>query len=142
MNYRAITPEQKQEAEKFIAGGSEHKGIAVKRILDCKREFAFASHWAYEGFGCPNAEHQKIPLTQALIVSYVQGPTFFNPLPEVTNELPIELQGENGKVTKRDNMLIAMVIQWLGSNVGWSFLEQALKAAGYKLTRIEEKDNG
>jgi len=136
-NYRAITKDQLKEAEAFIAGDSEHKGVAVKRILDCKREFAFATHWV----SGPNADYQYLPLTQALLASFKMGPTFSKPIPKNVNTLPPELHGESEKVTKRDNMLISMVIQWLGSNIGWAFLEQALNAAGYKLTRIEEEDN-
>lgn len=33
----------------------------------------------------------------------------------------------------------ATVIQWLGSNVGWSFLQEALESCGYK---IVTKDGG
>jgi hypothetical protein len=38
-------------------------------------------------------------------------------------------------VTQRDATVAASIIQWLGSNVGRCFLEEALKRAGYQLIR-------
>jgi hypothetical protein len=38
------------------------------------------------------------------------------------------------KINLRDRMIAATVIQWLGSNVGFCFLETCLKKMGYKLT--------
>lgn len=35
----------------------------------------------------------------------------------------------------RDRIVAATIIQWLGSNVGFSFLENALRACGYEITR-------
>lgn len=40
-------------------------------------------------------------------------------------------------VTERERIIVATVIQWLGSNVGWCFVEDALRAAGYKLVKID-----
>jgi hypothetical protein len=40
----------------------------------------------------------------------------------------------NLRVTKRERIVVATVIQWLGSNVGFYFLEMALNKMGYKLT--------
>jgi hypothetical protein len=41
--------------------------------------------------------------------------------------------------TERDRMVAATVIQWLGSNVGFCFLEDALKACGYKVVAVTEQ---
>ena len=35
----------------------------------------------------------------------------------------------------RERAIVATVIQWLGSPVGWAFLADALKAAGYRLEK-------
>lgn len=37
------------------------------------------------------------------------------------------------EITKRDREIVATVIQWLGSNIGFNFLEETLKEAGYKI---------
>lgn len=39
-------------------------------------------------------------------------------------------------LSRRERRLVATVVQWLGSSVGFCFLEQALKRGGY---RIEKK---
>jgi len=39
------------------------------------------------------------------------------------------------KITQHDASVAATVIQWLGSNVGFSFLEEALGRRGYKIVR-------
>ena len=43
------------------------------------------------------------------------------------------------KITNRDKYVVATVIQWLGTNVGWCFLEECLKECGYTLHRTEEQ---
>ena len=37
------------------------------------------------------------------------------------------------ELTKRDREIVATVIQWLGSNIGFSFLQETLKEVGYKI---------
>lgn len=39
-------------------------------------------------------------------------------------------------MTPQDRMIVATIIQWLGSNVGWCFLGESLKRCGYKITQI------
>lgn len=39
-------------------------------------------------------------------------------------------------VNNQERMIVATVIQWLGSNIGFSFLEESLKKCGYKITKI------
>lgn len=38
-------------------------------------------------------------------------------------------------ITRNDRIIVATVIQWLGSNVGFSFLEKVLKKCGYKIIK-------
>lgn len=42
------------------------------------------------------------------------------------------------KIKFRDRMVAATVIQWLGSNVGFCFLETVLKKIGYKLVKTTD----
>ena len=42
-------------------------------------------------------------------------------------------------ITKRDRLIVATVIQWLGTNVGFCWLRETLKIAGYKITKIEKE---
>lgn len=43
-----------------------------------------------------------------------------------------------GPPTYRDRVVAATVIQWLGSNVGFAFVETALRKCGYRVSRIDE----
>jgi len=38
-------------------------------------------------------------------------------------------------ITARDRVIAATVIQWLGTNVGWCWLEMTLKKCGFRLVR-------
>lgn len=38
-------------------------------------------------------------------------------------------------ITRNDRVIVATVIQWLGTNIGISFLERALNRCGYKLVK-------
>ena len=86
------------------------------------REVAFASHWALEN------NHRDV-LRRLLEV----------PCPPNDPQCCI-LRGENGgwKLplgfnTERDDQIAATVIQWLGSNVGFSFLQEALGKCGFMI---------
>lgn len=41
------------------------------------------------------------------------------------------------EITKNDRAIVATVIQWLGTNIGFSFLESALLRCGYRITKIK-----
>jgi hypothetical protein len=42
------------------------------------------------------------------------------------------------RIRRRDAVIVATIVQWLGSNCGMSFLEMALKKCGYGLRRLDE----
>lgn len=44
------------------------------------------------------------------------------------------------RIGKRDRVVAATVIQWLGSNCGFSWLQEVLRGCGFELTRIERKE--
>jgi hypothetical protein len=45
-----------------------------------------------------------------------------------------------GQPQKRDRIIVETVLQWLGSNVGFDFVRQALERAGYVIRR-KDTDN-
>lgn len=47
-------------------------------------------------------------------------------------------QVEHEPLTRKQARIVSSAIQWLGSNVGFCFLEETLKAAGYTLTKIKK----
>ncbi len=44
------------------------------------------------------------------------------------------------KITNRDRLVTATVIQWLGTNVGFCWLREALKKAGYEVKKIKKDE--
>lgn len=40
-----------------------------------------------------------------------------------------------GDPTERDRVVVSTVVQWLGSAVGFSFLQESLKRVGYRIVR-------
>jgi hypothetical protein len=42
------------------------------------------------------------------------------------------------KITARERFIVATVIQWLGSNVGFCFLREVLKSCGYDIVKHKE----
>lgn len=55
-------------------------------------------------------------------------------------ELPFNLlQGRATHIINpRERMIVATVIQWLGSNVGFCWLQETLKKGGYEVKRIKK----
>lgn len=43
------------------------------------------------------------------------------------------------KLTRREYQIIATVIQWLGSNVGFAFLQECLRQAGYRINWVNQE---
>ena len=46
------------------------------------------------------------------------------------------------RISDADRMVVATIVQWLGSNVGWSFLQGALNDCGFEIVKIEPKGKG
>lgn len=44
-------------------------------------------------------------------------------------------------INKRDRYIVATVMQWLGTNCGWCWLEETLRKCGYRLQKIEKQES-
>ena len=53
-------------------------------------------------------------------------------LPAIFNNSNLELKLE---ITYKERFICATIIQWLGSNIGMSFLERVLAREGYKIVK-------
>lgn len=42
-------------------------------------------------------------------------------------------------LTRRDRIILATIVQWLGSNIGFDFLRRALRECGYDITERRRK---
>lgn len=110
--------------------GFVHKGVLFRRTQDdChhgRMEKAFAEHWDRE---------QK----PKAYVNYGVGALAWI----VTGRFEKNIFGHDWtphpeELTQRDATVAASVVQWLGTNVGFCFLEETLRDAGYRIERIKD----
>jgi DNA-binding transcriptional LysR family regulator len=90
---------------------NKHVGRHAHRLAREPREAAFAEEWAQQ--------NTLVPLRASTLAYLLSDDDHFVPEP-----------------TQAQATDAATVIQWLGSPVGWSFLENAVKRAGYRLVEI------
>lgn len=114
-----------------------HRGLNPERLvwddptsMSHRLETAFADEWAEENVPRPSINHGMGMLQDLLVkvVPYPGGhtsPGFCSP-----DRAPVVQLW----ITKREAMIVATVIQWLGTNVGRSFLCAVFRRAGYTLT--------
>lgn len=94
-----------------------HRGFAHTRTLqtgpfsDTKREKALSDKW--EEDNPPPGQFGVQPVLNALVPD----------------------------CTQRDAMVAATVVQWLGSQVGFSFLNEALASVGYEIVQRQKSVN-
>lgn len=105
----------------------ENVGLNHERCKDNESEKVFQEHWQKENLplGWINRGHG---ILQDLFIE--SNP---NPLSPISGGRWIE------EINKRDRMIVATVIQWLGTNCGWCFLGEVFEKLGYRITKIEKK---
>jgi hypothetical protein len=101
---------------------SEHIGIRPERCQHNDREAAFQKHWLKENLIQPGI-NSGLGTLQGL---FIENTDINRPM---TSGKAVE------EISKRDRMIVATVIQWLGSNCGFCFLQETLSDCGYKITR-------
>lgn len=107
--------------------GSKNKGWLTERLKFNPKDLenAFSSHWIKENK--PEAGiNQGKGILQNLFYSHVPPQALM-------------FRGKKLlKITFRDRLIVATVIQWLGTNCGLCFLREALKKAGYEIVKIKD----
>ena len=117
---------EQQEFDKLIiANGSKNLGWLTKRLKydPSDKENALSSHWQQE-----NIKKRWINFGQGLL----QDLFCYAPNDQLRGSFRFL------KITHRDRLVAATVIQWLGTTIGFCFLQEALKKAGYKIVKIKE----
>lgn len=99
-------------------------GINVKRLPENEREMAFHEQWLQENAPVSGVNHGHGVLQDLFIES--SSPFIFGR--KVVEE-----------ISNRDRMIVATVIQWLGSNCGMCFLNEALARFGARITEDKNK---
>ncbi len=116
-----------------------HRGLHSHRLrpeANCPREVAFAEEWEKE-----NNRDQfttRASLLQQLMLLYSEHPRrgFFR---DYLCAFGAPYRKVAFRIRRRDAVIVATIIQWLGSNIGFCFLEMALRRCGYKIVKIEKE---
>lgn len=103
---------------RFIGRKSINKGCRINRTAFNLRELAFAEHWADE-----NERKTWINYGQGILQDLFIDRDPFWPFGPSSVKV----------ISKRERMIVATVIQWLGSNCGFAFLREALNKCGYDI---------
>ncbi len=108
----------------------KHRGLQVHRLDapggSTERERAFAEAW-------DKAQRENQALEHLLVVSAKEGdPGAFKPMGPFG---PAFAKKPLGDLTERDEIVAATLMQWLGTNVGFFYVQKALEKAGYRLTQ-------
>lgn len=121
-----------QEMERIIAisvkmhSHSKNIGIREYRCKDNPREQSFRDQWLKE-----NEPHSGINsgygILQDLFIETA------NPVSALSGGKILEV------ITDRDRMIVATVIQWLGSNCGMGFLHESLKRFGAHIVQKQQE---
>lgn len=108
-----------------VRGVSSHR---LKPNAGNPREVAFMDQWDYENEG-DSRDMLSALMTESCDKDDPDRVTGFGDVLGQHYKRPL------GPTTLRDRIVAATVIQWLGSNVGMSFVEMALARVGYKVVR-------
>lgn len=99
-------------------------GWLIERTRYCIRERAFAEKWIAENKRHQNYGKHSDDLIQKL----------FNRSSEI-----FPTQRAKLRVTARERFIVATVIQWLGTNIGFAWLTEVLDLIGYKIVPKDEE---
>jgi hypothetical protein len=110
---------------KIKQNGKKNIGLYSDRLKfdEQGRETAFSEHWTKENISAA----YRYGILQDLFIHSTQ------PLAPLRDERTCLI-----KIQNRDRLIVATIIQWLGSNVGWCWLNEAVNKAGYKIVKIKE----
>jgi hypothetical protein len=100
-----------------VACYKANKGINTKRLPHNEREMAFYEQWQEENAPISGHNNGHGILQDLFIESDTMG--FRRKVVE--------------EISNRDRMIVATVVQWLGSNCGMCFLDEALGRFGAKI---------
>jgi len=99
-------------------------GWLIERCRFCIRERAFAEKWISE-----NKKHQSYGKYSDDLLQII-----FNRSSEI-----FPVQRSRLRITMRERFIVATVIQWLGTNIGFVWLQEVLEIIGYKIVPIDEQ---
>lgn len=113
------------DATEVIKRKSINKSWRIQRVKYNKRELVFADRWMIE-----SEIRHGINYGYGLAQDLFMRPSAF---------WFHRHDGAVAELTNRERMIAATVIQWLGTNCGWDFLEECLRKCGYKIVKLDRQ---
>lgn len=109
--------------------GGVHKGYKFYRTKEThsERERAFYKRWKKE-----NKRESWINFGNGVLQD-IFAKTGGNPFSM------FNFKGWKLVINKRDQYIVATVIQWLGTNCGWCFLQEVLRDCGYEIVKTKQQ---
>jgi hypothetical protein len=113
---------------------SGHPNISCKYI---NPEKVFADLWEKENERRPGINYGMGILQDLMVTQREPGPKDYAVADRMAT---FKWRRVAFVVTPRERVIVATVIQWLGTNVGWCFLSRCVEACGYRLVRRDLPD--
>lgn len=110
----------------------QRRGSPVEGCEYVNRERVFAELWETTN------EHKKPGVLQALMTTHREAKEGDLAVSQFSN--PFRQLRVAFRITQRDWVIVATIIQWLGTNIGWWFLGECLGKCGFVIVRKEELD--
>lgn len=137
-NGRAVAAKTNMRKNKREHGERLHRSLDYRRVESDRAtrgvtlEVAFADEWEKENQRRPGLNHGFGILQDLMFghwdrsrVSHIQRAWYNQPWARFI-------------ISRRDAVIVATVVQWLGTNCGSAFLEDVFRRAGYRLLRPSE----
>ncbi len=113
----------------------QHVGLHASRMdhpcASTTREKAFSDQWKKENGQENSWDSSSQSVLNGILYNRLATPKEFSTFGEI----------QDGSATQREATIAATLVQWLGTNCGWDFVRLALKAAGYEMVPVSEREN-
>jgi hypothetical protein len=108
-----------------------HEGYFTSRLEFSKLETAFAERWKYENSQTAGINYGLGRLQDLMITS---------PFSDICSL--IKRKTVHHVITPDEARVVATIIQWLGTNVGMSFLDEVFRSCGKRIVEMDRDDHG
>lgn len=114
-----------EQIEYFTKEGDTEAALAwIEKIKACDKN---------EGFSLERLNYEKDDLENAFHAEWLKENLPMSGINGGNGTLHLLMSQHDIEVSDRERKIVAHVIQWLGTNCGRCFLENALKRCGYKM---------
>lgn len=126
-----------EEENEFVLVAPVNRGPGNERLTGdyfTRLEESFARQWEAENQRV-GGMYDNVGLLQSLVAQYTTRRS--------THDAPVRTEYPFAQtyVTQRERHMVAMIVQWLGSNVGSEFMIRCMEDVGFRVTHPENRQN-